>query len=147
LGQNVDVQLRRRFDLIPNLVNSSRGLRDYERKVANRGGPPPTEMTATPPGQAGLTPAPAWARSPHCGALPGTSKANRFLPPTDGKFIGTPNNASPWRAAISNDIATFYNIRLEKVPDKFIALLGASETRPDGRNDFERRPVRVNLSQ
>jgi len=46
-----------------------------------------------------------------------------------------------------NEIATFYNTRLEVVPDRFVAALGG--LRPQAlmpANEFERAPVEVNLA-
>ena len=46
-----------------------------------------------------------------------------------------------------NEIATFYNTRLEIVPDRFVAALGG--LRPQAllaANEFERAPVEVNLT-
>ena len=46
-----------------------------------------------------------------------------------------------------NDIATFYNTRLEVVPDRFVAALGGLKPQPlMAANDFERAPVEVNLA-
>ena len=45
-----------------------------------------------------------------------------------------------------NDIATHYNTRLESVPEKFVALLGAMK--PQAlmmANDFERASVKVEV--
>ena len=46
-----------------------------------------------------------------------------------------------------NDIVTFYNTRLEKVPDRFIAAIGAMKPQSlMATNDFERAPVQVKLA-
>jgi hypothetical protein len=45
-----------------------------------------------------------------------------------------------------NDIATFYNSRLEIVPDRYVGSLGRLRTRAlMSAADFERAPVRVKL--
>ena len=45
-----------------------------------------------------------------------------------------------------NDIATFYNTRLQIIPDRFIAGLGRLQPRSLlTATDFERAPVRVKL--
>ena len=49
----VDVQVKRRHDLIPNLVAAVQGLRDYERQVQTEVATLRTQMEATPPGVAG----------------------------------------------------------------------------------------------
>ena len=46
--------------------------------------------------------------------------------------------------AYFNDIATFYNSRLEHVPDRFLAALGTMKPATlIGAADFERAPVAV----
>jgi hypothetical protein len=45
-----------------------------------------------------------------------------------------------------NDIATRYNTRLEIVPERFVAPLGAMKQQAlMGANDFERAPVKVEM--
>jgi hypothetical protein len=46
-----------------------------------------------------------------------------------------------------NSIATFYNTRLQVVPDRYIAALGAMQPRAlMEANDFERAPVEVSFA-
>ena len=49
----VDVQLKRRFDLIPNLVATVTGLRDHEAKLQESIALLHAQQLATPPGVAG----------------------------------------------------------------------------------------------
>lgn len=45
-----------------------------------------------------------------------------------------------------NDIATHYNTRLETVPERYVALLGAMKQQPlMAANEFERAEVKVNF--
>jgi hypothetical protein len=47
-----------------------------------------------------------------------------------------------------NDIATFYNTRLEIVPDRFVAAIAGCKPRQlMGASDFERAPVKVTLAE
>ena len=47
-----------------------------------------------------------------------------------------------------NSIATFYNTRLQVVPDRFIAALGGMKPRAlMEANDFERAPVEVKFAE
>ena len=47
-----------------------------------------------------------------------------------------------------NDIATFYNTRLERIPDRFVRGLAALKPRAlMAANDFERAEVSVNLAR
>ena len=46
-----------------------------------------------------------------------------------------------------NEIATYYNTRLEVIPDRFVAALGGLQPQPLMlANDFEREPVAVNFA-
>ena len=46
-----------------------------------------------------------------------------------------------------NDIATFYNTRLQIIPDRFIASLGRLQPQPLlTATDFERAPVTVKFA-
>jgi hypothetical protein len=46
-----------------------------------------------------------------------------------------------------NSIATFYNTRLQVVPDRFIAALGGMKPRTlMEANDFERAPIKVDFA-
>jgi hypothetical protein len=46
-----------------------------------------------------------------------------------------------------NEIATHYNTRLEIVPERYVALLGAMKPQPlMEANDFERAAVKVDLT-
>ena len=49
----VDVQLKRRFDLIPNIERVVKGLRDYEKNTQTELARLRAESQATPPGQPG----------------------------------------------------------------------------------------------
>ncbi len=143
---NVEVQLKRRTDLIPNLVSIVEGLRDYERNVQTEVTRLRAEMTATPPGESG----------PDHGAITTTVAAIvEHYPELKGSdaFKKLMENLSDTEQRIAlargyfNDIATFFNTRLEKVPDRFIAALGAMKPQPlMAANDFERAPVIVKLA-
>jgi len=143
---NVDVQLKRRHDLIPNLVSIVEGLRDYERTVQTEIASLRAEMTTTPPGQAGTDP----------GACYGTLTAIVERYPelkSNDSFKKLMDNLSDTEQRIAlarsyfNDIATYFNTRLEKVPDKFIALLGGMKLQAlMVANDFERAPIQVKLA-
>ena len=56
----VDIQLKRRHDLIPNLVETVKGYSDHEERLQTELAAMRTELKATPPG----CPAPTSARSP-----------------------------------------------------------------------------------
>ncbi len=142
----VDVQLKRRYDLIPNLVEVVKGLRDYEKQVQTELAALRAQAQATPPGVAG----------PDFQALKGTVIAIVERYPelkADTTFTNLHRNLvdTEQRTALArgyfNDIATHFNTRLETVPDRFVAGLAAM--RPQAllkADEFERAPVKVDLA-
>lgn len=143
---NVDVQLKRRHDLIPNLVSTITGLRDYERTVQTELAGLRAQIEATPPGEPG--PDPAACRV----LLQAVVEAYPHLK-TNESFLGLQRQLAETEERIAlarsyfNDIATFYNNRIETVPDRFIAALGAMRLQPlMEAAGFERAPVVVQLA-
>ena len=142
----VEVQLKRRHDLIPNLVEVVKGLRDYEKQVQTELAALRAQAQATPPGVAG----------PDFQALKGTVIAIVERYPelkVDTTFTNLHRNLvdTEQRIALArgyfNDIATHFNTRLETVPDRFVAGLAAM--RPQAllkADEFERAPVKVDLA-
>ncbi len=142
----VDVQLKRRTDLIPNLVSVVQGFKDYEKGAQTELAELRSELGATPPGVAG----------PDYRAVNGTViaiaekypdlKADETFSKLQQNLIDTEQRIALARGYF-NDIATFYNTRLQRVPDKFVAALGAMrEQALMQANDFERAPVKVDLA-
>lgn len=144
---NVDVLLKRRNDLIPRLVEIAKGLRDYERQVQTEVGALRAELSATPPGEPGPNPSACRSsvdviveRYPELKASPAFLSLQKEL-------AGTEDRISLARAYF-NDIATFYNTRLETIPDRFIAALGFMKPQALLTADqFEREPIRVELAE
>ena len=142
----VDVQLKRRHDLIPNLVQTIQGLRDYEKNLQTEVASLRAELTATAPGQAG----PDY----HSVVRTLIAVAERYPDlKTQDSFQNLQKNLSDTEQRIAlargyfNDIATYYNTRLEVVPDRFVAAL--ISMKPEAlmsANDFERAPVEVTLA-
>jgi hypothetical protein len=141
----VEVQLKRRHELIPNLVEVVKGLRDYEQQVQTELAALRTQAQATPPGVAG----------PDFHALKGTVIAIAERYPelkADTTFTNLNRNLvdTEQRIALArgyfNDIATHFNTRLETVPDRFVASLAAMRAQALLQaDDFERAAVKVNL--
>jgi hypothetical protein len=144
---NVDVQLKRRNDLIPNLVEITKGLRDYEQNLQTELAQLRSQLAATPPGQPGADP---HACSGYINVIIERYpelKANGSFTSLHKELVNTENRISLARGYF-NDIATFYNTRLEVIPDRFIAALGAMKPRAlMTADEFEREPVKVNLVQ
>jgi len=142
----VDVQLKRRHDLIPNLVGAVEGLRNYEQNLQAELAGLRSQLEATPPGVEG----PDYRA---CGtALLAIQerypelKAQESFANLQKNLIDTEQRIALARGYF-NEIATFYNTRLEVVPDRFIAALGGLKPQPlMAANDFERAPVEVNLA-
>jgi hypothetical protein len=142
----VDIQLKRRFDLIPNLVTCVKGYRDHEAQLQEELAALRTQLNATPPGEPG----------PDHGAVGKTILAIAERYPelkANQSFLDLQKTLSDTEQRIAlarsyfNEIATHYNTRIEVVPEKFVARLGAM--RPQvlmSANDFERAPVSVNLA-
>ncbi|MCX6012533.1 MAG: LemA family protein [Chloroflexi bacterium] len=141
----VDIQLKRRYDLIQNLVKTveAYGIHEKETQILI------TELRgqekATPPGVAG----PDYQGV----AIKLLAITERYHELKAGDaFLGIQKALvdTEQRIALArdyyNNIATFYNTRLDIIPDRFIAAL--ARIHPQvlmGAADFERAPVIVNL--
>ena len=142
----VDVQLKRRHDLIPNLVAAVTGLRDYERNLQTELATLRAQQEATPPGVAG----PDYQA---CGkiliavaeAYP-ELKAQESFANLQQNLIDTEQRIALARGYF-NEIATHFNIRLLVISERFVAALARMEPQVlMAANDFERAPVEVNLA-
>ena len=143
---NVDVQLQRRNDLIPNLVATVQGLRDHERELQTELAHLRSQLTATAPGQPGPDPE---------GCLPHLRAVVERYPElkTNEAFLQLQQDLSETEQRIAlareyfNDIAAFYNARLEIIPDHYLATLARLRPQPFiAATNFERAPVEVNLA-
>jgi hypothetical protein len=142
----VEVQLKRRHDLIPNLVETVKGLRDYERNLQSELAELRSQMEATPPGVEGPD-------HRACGTVLLAIRERYPELKADDSFLNLQKNLSDTEQRIAlargyfNEIATFYNTRLEVVPDRFVAaLVGLKPQVLMAANDFERAPVEVSLA-
>ena len=116
----IDVQLKRRSDLIPPLVSSLKGLRDYESKVQ-------TEIATLRSQSMGATQVSALApglkavieKYPELKANESFNALMKNLTETEDRIALARN--------YSNDITTFYNTRLERIPDRFVAQIVAMQ--------------------
>jgi hypothetical protein len=142
----VDIELKRRNDLIPRLVQCIDAYSIHEREgqmlVTELRG----QLAATAPDQAG----PDFRGM--SGSLlavleryPELKAAEQFLK------LQTVLVETEQRIALArdyfNETATFYNNRLQIIPDRFIAAIaGMKSRRLMEFSDFERAPVQVNLA-
>jgi hypothetical protein len=142
----VDVQLKRRHDLIPNLVSIVAGLRDHEHDLQTELALMRSQLSATPPGVSGpdyaaigKTLVAIQERYPQLTADTAFGKLQQTLIDTETRIA--------LARGYFNEIATAYNTRLESVPDGWVARLSRMEPRPlMAANDFERAPVAVQFA-
>jgi hypothetical protein len=143
---NVDVQLKRRHDLIPNLVSIVQGMRNYEQTLQRELAELRNQLAATAPGEPGPDPQ---AVATIFGAIQERYpelKSNRSFLHLQQNLADTEQRIALARGYF-NEIATFYNTRLETIPDRFITALGAMKPQAlMTADDFERAPVEVQLA-
>jgi len=142
----VDVQLKRRSDLIPNLVQTVKGLRDYERALQTELAELRSQLEATPPGVEGpdhravsKTLIAVAEKYPELKAQESFLNLHKHLVETEERIA--------LARGYFNEIATFYNTRLQVVPERFVAMLAG--LKPQAlmmAEGFERPPVTVNLA-
>lgn len=142
----IDVQLKRRADLIPRLVEIVKGLRDHERTVQTELATLRTQAIATPPSQPG----------PDINAarplLVTITERYPDLKSSDA-FLRLQRELSDTETRIAlardyyNSIATHLNTRLEIIPDRWFAPLAGLRPQPLLTvESFERAVVRVDLN-
>lgn len=142
---HIDVQLKRRHDLIPNLVGAVQALSSHEREVHEALALLRSQLQATPPGQAGADYRGCASR------LMALREAYPALKADDGfRRLQEALTQTEQRVALArgyyNEIVTAWNTRLERIPDRWVAALSGMRRRPllDAA-DFERAPVQVHL--
>ena len=144
-GALIDIELKRRHDLIPNIVAAVQGYRDYEATLQKEVAALRTQMTATLPGQPGPDPA---ALLPSLRAITERYpdlKANTSFAALQRTLTETEQRIALARSYF-NSIATGYNSCLDVVPDRFVASLGGMRAQPlFAASDFERAAVTVDL--
>jgi hypothetical protein len=143
----VDVQLKLRNDLIPNLVAVVENYKGYESETLKIMAELRTQIAATPPGIAGPDfkgLAPLFRvvneRYPEL-------KANSVFSRLQQSLVDTEQRIALARDYY-NDTATFYNTRLQIIPERFVAVLARLRQRSlMAASDFERAPVQVKLAE
>jgi hypothetical protein len=142
----VDVQLKRRHDLIPNIVQTVEGYRDYESETQQLITELRGQGEATPPGVSGPD---FKGIAPMLRVIieryPDLKASESFLR-LQQALVDAEQRIALARDYF-NDIATFYNTRLGIVPDRFVA--GLARLHPQtlmSAADFERAPIQVKLA-
>ena len=159
----IDVQLKRRYDLIPNLVETAKGYIKHERETleaviaARAGAQSANQRAAADPADAGAMKQMIAAEAGLSGALGRLFalsesypdlKANQTMMQLSEELTSTENKISFARQAY-NDAVMSYNTAIESFPGNFVpgfggfreaTLLEATES-PE-----EKKPVKVSFS-
>jgi hypothetical protein len=142
----VEVQLKRRNDLIPTLVEVVKALRSHEAETQTALAELRTQLNATAPGETGPDPHGLGGRLlalseryPDLKAVQGFQSLQRNLADTENRIA--------LARGYFNEITTHFNTRLQTVPDRFVAQLAGMKPKPlMAAAEFERAGVKVNLA-
>src|SRR6266516_851707 len=159
----IDVQLKRRYDLIPNLVETAKGYIKHERgtleaviaarNTAHAANRPAAANPADPDAMKQWIAAEA-GLSGALGRLFAVSesypdlKANQTMMQLSEELTGTENKISFSRQAY-NDAVMSYNTAIESFPDNFVAGFGGFKEATlleSTESPEERKPVKVSFS-
>ncbi len=144
---NVDVQLKRRADLIPNLVQVVEGLRDHEHRVHTEVARLRTQQHSTAPGETGSDPEGVSACLTAVVEQYPELQSNRVFLDLQKSLTETEQRIALARTYF-NDIATHYNIRLKIIPDRFVAAIIAMKRRPLlSATGFERTTLKIDFAR
>ena len=142
----IDVQLKRRYDLIPNLVETAKGYMKHERETLERvisarnSAVTANTAAAADPGSSG-----ALSRLFALVEAYPDLKANQNMMQLSEELTGTENKISFARQAF-NDAVMSYNTAAQQFPTNVIASafsFGPGELLQATESDDERSPVRV----
>jgi hypothetical protein len=137
----VDIQLLRRHDLIPNIVKAVEGYRKYESETQQAITEIRAQVQAAGTAARGVAPLLRLIAEHY----PDLKASESFLK-LQQALVDTEQRIALARDYY-NDIATFYNTRLQIIPDRFVAPLARLQPRTlMTAADFERAPVLVNLA-
>lgn len=123
----IDVQLKRRYDLIPNLVETVKGYMSHEQntleKVIQARN---SALSATTPGEKAKAEAAVTSALGNIFALAESYpdlKANQNMLALQEELQNTENKIS-FARQFYNDVTTQYNTRIESFPDSIFANMG-----------------------
>jgi hypothetical protein len=143
----IDVQLKRRHDLIPNLVRIVSALRDHEQLVQGQLAALRAQGAATMPGQQGADP---MAIKPALLALQEKYPVLKAMP----AFLSLQKSLVETEERIAlardyyNNIATNFNTRIEQMPYRLVSLLALMRRfELLTAQDFERAAVKVGFAK
>lgn len=136
----IDIQLKRRADLIPNLVQVIEGYREYETATQEALAALRSQQKDT-----GLNSSACQSKVIALAEAYPELKSNQLFLDLQKQLIETEDRIALARGYF-NDITTFYNTRLEILPDSLISKLGAMKPESLMKiNGFEAKPIVVNL--
>jgi hypothetical protein len=143
----VDVQLKRRYDLIPNLVKVVEGYQQYEKETQTAVTAMRNQLAATPFGAEGtdyqgltVTLRAVSEKYPELKANENFLKLQKALADSENRIALARD--------YFNQVTTFYNTRLEIIPERWVAGLASLKPRfLMMASDFERAPVIVTLEE
>lgn len=142
----VDVQLKRRNDLIPKLVQAVEGYQTHELETQTLIAELRGQLAATLPGVAGPDPKGCAQQLRLIAEKYPELKASEV-------FLKLQQGLSDMEQRIAlardyfNQIATFYDIRLAIIPDRFVAVIARLHPQPlIVATDFERAEVKIQLA-
>jgi LemA protein len=156
----IDVQLKRRYDLIPNLVETAKAYMKHERETlenvikARNSAVSANAAASADPGSASAIQGLVAAEGALSGALSRLFalaeaypdlKANQNMMQLTEELTGTENKISFARQAF-NDAVMSYNTSSQQFPTNFIASMfsfAPAELLQSTESDEERRPVKV----
>lgn len=143
----IDIQLKRRHDLIPNLVRIVSALRDHEAAVHEQLAALRAQAAATMPGRPGPDPQ---ALRPALIAVQEkypVLKAMQAFQKLQGDLVDTEERIALARDYY-NSIATHFNTRIDQIPDRFVCILTVMRRfELLAVKDFERAALKVDFAK
>jgi hypothetical protein len=143
----VDVQLKRRNDLIPNIVRTVEGYSQHEGETQTTLAELRAQTEATPPGVKGQDFKGLAPLLRIIIELYPDLKASEMFLKLQGSLVDTEQRIALARDYF-NEVATFYNTRLGIIPDRYAGTLARLQPRTlMSAADFERAQVKVKLAE
>jgi hypothetical protein len=132
----IDIQLKRRADLLPPLVACVQGFRAHEASVQTLVAALRAQAAGARPSAVGPMLVAVAEQYPELKGQQAFAELSKNLVETEDRIA--------LARAYHNNIATFYNTRLERVPDRYVADIVKMNPEPLFQAEgFERQPSRI----